>query len=147
VFLTIVCAGHRPLLLGHQSVVVRALAQTRDELGARVYAHVVMPDHLHLLLGEVESCGNFVLRLKLKVQRRLQLGKLWQDRYFDHIIRDEGDLHRHLDYVHYNPVKHAVVHQPEAYAFSSYAKYLRRGWYRLGWGHVAPTDLGDLDLE
>jgi putative transposase len=147
VFLTIVCAQHRPLLRGHESVVIQALAQTRDELHAKVYAHVVMADHLHLVLGELASFSIFVLRLKLKVRRRLGNGAIWQDRFFDHIIRDEADLHRHLDYVHYNPVKHAVVDQPEAYAFSSYARYLRRGWYATGWGHAEPPSLNELDLE
>jgi putative transposase len=147
VFLTIVCAQHQPLLRGHEPIVIQALAQTRNELGAKVYAHVVMPDHLHLVLGEMESFSIFVLRLKLKVRRRLGRGAIWQDRFFDHIIRDEADLHRHLDYVHYNPVKHAVVDKPEAYAFSSYARYVRRGWYAVGWGHAEPPNLDNLDLE
>jgi putative transposase len=73
--------------------------------------------------------------------------RLWQRGFWDHVIRDERDLARHFDYIHYNPVKHGYVTQPEAYTDSSFAEYLRRGWYEIGWGHVEPEALTGLEFE
>ncbi len=50
-------------------------------------------------------------------------GHIWQHRYYDHIIRDQNDLNRHIDYIHYNPVKHGYVKSPFDLKFSSIHKY------------------------
>jgi len=69
-------------------------------------------------------------------------GKVWQYRFWDHIVRDEDDLRRHLDYIHYNPVKHGMVTDPFAYYLSSAVVYLNRGQYERNWGTTSEPDLG-----
>lgn len=49
--------------------------------------------------------------------------KFWQKGFWDHVIRDEADFQRHLDYIHYNPVKHGLVQRPEDWPYSSYSAW------------------------
>ena len=67
---------------------------------------------------------------------------IWQRRYWEHTIRDEDDLHRHMDYIHYNPVKHGVVQNVRDWEWSSFHRYVRMGWYDADWGsEVSEKDL------
>lgn len=65
----------------------------------------------------------------------------WQMRFWDHIIRDEVDLQRHLDYIHYNPVKHGWVAKPEDWPHSSFLAWKERGAYTDGWGWSEPQSV------
>lgn len=56
--------------------------------------------------------------------------KLWQDRYWDHIIRDQEDLNKHIDYIHYNPVKHGYSNSPFDWDLSSIKEFD----YQEDWG-------------
>jgi putative transposase len=52
---------------------------------------------------------------------------IWQRRFWEHQIRNERDLQRHVDYIHYNPVKHGLVRQVEDWPWSTYHKYVKEG--------------------
>ena len=54
---------------------------------------------------------------------------IWKRRFWEHQIRDENDLQRHVDYVHYNPVKHGFVQHVEEWPWSTYHKYVKEGFY------------------
>jgi putative transposase len=54
---------------------------------------------------------------------------LWQRRFWEHKIRDEVDLARHINYIHFNPVKHGLVTDPADWAWSTYHRYVREGYY------------------
>jgi putative transposase len=73
---------------------------------------------------------------------------LWQRRFWDHIARDQEDVNRHLDYIHYNPVKHGHAPKPLDFPFSSFPKYMERGIYAPNWGAIAePAQLADVTWE
>ncbi len=73
---------------------------------------------------------------------------LWQERFWDHIIRDEHDLNNHFDYIHWNPVKHGYVQRPEDWSHSTYKYWLKRGYYELGWGYgEEPASIRGMNLE
>ena len=59
---------------------------------------------------------------------------IWQRRFWEHLIRDEYDWRNHVDYVHYNPVKHGYVERAVEWPFSSFHHYVRRGWLAEDWG-------------
>ena len=59
---------------------------------------------------------------------------IWQRRFWEHYIRDEEDLNRHIDYIHYNPVKHGFVKKVSARPSSSFFDYVRTGNYQVDWG-------------
>jgi putative transposase len=61
-------------------------------------------------------------------------GRLWQHRFWDHVIRNENDYVRHVDYIHYNPVKHGLTPSPFEYELSSINRWAARGYYDRTWG-------------
>jgi putative transposase len=60
-------------------------------------------------------------------------GPVWQPQYWDHVIRSSEDMNRHIDYIHYNPVKHCFVYSPIEYRLSSFKKFCRLGLYDMHW--------------
>ncbi len=53
--------------------------------------------------------------------------KIWQRRFWEHLIKDEKDLQTHMNYIHYNPVKHGYVRRPEEWEYSSYRRHIAQG--------------------
>jgi putative transposase len=121
-------------------------------------AYVTLPEHFHWLLRVCDLGGNFSPVLQ-SVKRNYTINykrahgitsslHLWQDRFWDHVIRDERDLERHFDYIHYNPVKHGYVRYPEDWAQSTYTHWMERGYYEPGWGHTGePESIVGVDCE
>jgi putative transposase len=72
-------------------------------------------------------------------RKRRREHTVWQRRFWEHLIRDEDDLRRHADYIHYNPVKHGYVSRPDAWPHSTLARFVQRGWYGPDWGSVEPN--------
>lgn len=58
---------------------------------------------------------------------------IWQHKYWEHIIRDENDLNKHLDYIHYNPIKHGQVKALKDWEYSSFHKFVKNGFYENNW--------------
>ena len=65
-------------------------------------------------------------------RRRRERG-VWQRRFWEHTIRDEKDFAAHMDYIHYNPVKHGHAGCPHAWAHSSFHRWVREGRYAADW--------------
>jgi len=80
-------------------------------------------------------------------ERRLKKGErgIWQRRFWEHVIRDERDYERHVDYIHFNPVKHGHVARAADWPYSSFHRYVERGIYDLDWG--ADEDIWSLEME
>jgi putative transposase len=70
---------------------------------------------------------------------------IWQRRFWEHVIRDERDYELHVDYLHYNPVKHGHVTRVADWPYSSFHRYVQRGIYDLEWG--ANDDVRGLEME
>ncbi len=66
---------------------------------------------------------------------------IWQRRFWEHQIRDEQDLQRHVDYIHYNPVKHGLVERVVNWPHSSFHRYLKAGWLLPDWGGEGVEEL------
>ena len=119
----------------------------------RLIAIVLLPDHLHTLWTLPEGDDGYSLRwrwIKREFTRdRLALGGaeqvrsgartaerrrgVWQRRFWEHTIRDETDLEAHFDYIHYNPVKHALVPRPRDWPWSTFHRWVRDGHYSIDW--------------
>lgn len=102
-------------------------------------AWVILPDHFHvILMNEEKSISDILHRFKRQYSTRFRLkfglSKVWQNRFWDHVIRDESDLCNHLNYIHINPVKHGLVDDPFLYEYSSLQKYYDNGFYDRRWG-------------
>jgi putative transposase len=158
VFITAVCYKRTPLLQpnGEKERLLNIMREVKRDLPFRMLAYVILDDHFHWIL-KPES-GNFskiMQSIKLRFARRfikdnqiMGNSNIWQRRFWDHVIRDDSDFHRHLDYIHYNPVKHGYVSKPHAYSWSSFPNYVDKGYYQLNWGSDdVPENLRSLDFE
>ncbi len=140
-FLTHVTYKRHPLLVEHIDIFQRAYAAIIDRSGAESIAWVVLPEHFHLITDPHDrDFSSLMKRFKLKFsglyreQKALPRGRVWQYRFWDHVIRDQEDLRRHIDYIHFNPVKHGLVKDPFEYEHSSLRKYFQEGYYARDWG-------------
>ncbi len=111
-------------------------------------AMVVLPDHLHAIWtlppGDIaypKSWQLFKARFTRLVRKSgLEIGKnargeysLWQRRYWEHTIRDPEDLVRHIDYIHYNPIKHGYVVCAADWPYSSFHRHVENGLLPRDW--------------
>jgi putative transposase len=139
------CVTHRryPILTDHFGIFRESMKFTRRIFVLDIVAWVVLPDHFHFIVSQKDATISEIMRrLKTKFSglyrstHSLQSGPLWQKRFWDHVIRDDNDMNRHIDYIHYNPVRHGLVRQPADYAFSSFSKYVEQGLYAADWGSI-----------
>jgi putative transposase len=123
-----------------------------------LFAYVVLPDHIHLIIQLIKGQENFSTIMKsIKGNFTVNYKKahyiqnnlvLWQKRFWDHIIRDENDLQKHLDYIHWNPVKHRYADTPLKWEQSSFPKWIERGVYDSTWGIGGePEMIQKMDFE
>jgi len=106
-----------------------ALERVREKSGLCVYAHVVMPEHVHLLINEPENgtLAQAMQSLKQGVARKMALraaDSFWQARYYDFNVWSERKFVGKLKYIHRNPVERGLVKRPEDWAWSSFRHYL-----------------------
>jgi putative transposase len=110
----------------------------------------VLPDHLHAILSLPDGDADFATRWNLiksgfsrglpaatsrsasKTMRREK--GIWQRRYWEHAIRDDADLARHVDYIYFNPVKHGLVTRVSDWPHSSFHRHVKGGLLSLDWG-------------
>jgi putative transposase len=127
-FFTVVTHRRRPVLCLPESLdamkdVVRKVAETRP---FQIDAWVVLPDHLHCVWTMPEGDCNY--------SERHREGTLWQRRFWEHQIRDEQDYCAHVEYIHFNPVKHGLATRPGDWHSSSFKRWVARGLYEEDWG-------------
>ena len=156
-FFTVNLAGRRlRLLTEHIDLLRKAFRETRARHPFAIEAVVVLPDHLHAIWTLPEADADFATRWRLvksAFSRGLpggerisesRLGKgergIWQRRYWEHTLRDERDLARHMDYIHFNPVKHGHVSQVKDWPYSSFHRMVRLGIYAEDWGGRVAED-------
>ena len=158
-FFTVVTWHRRPLLASDRRVrhLREAFAHVRTTRPFRIEAIVILPDHLHCLWTLPPNDADYPGRwreIKKRFSRRVDLATndrnerfVWQRRYYEHTIRDQQDWRRHLDSIHYNPVKHGFVKKASEWPYSSFRTALQRGWYEESWGDSAPENLDSVELE
>ena len=151
----------RQLLTEHIADLRAAFTATRRLKPFTTNAIVVLPDHLHCVWTLPAGDADFSSRWQaIKAQfshavpdgeylspRRLKKGErgIWQRRFWEHVIRDEQDFERHVDYIHYNPVKHGHARTAGDWPHSSFQRYAARGIYPENW--AAGEDVRVIGLE
>lgn len=159
-FFTLVTYNRRPFLCEPENVDLlrEAIKVVKRKHPFILKAIVLMPDHLHCIWtlprGDWDFSsrwrlikGEFTRRCDRKIKEQPSFSRqrkkeqaIWQRRFWEHQITDEQDFIRHVEYVHYNPVKHGYVKSPKEWKFSSFDKYVDRGIYDQNWG-IAEIDL------
>lgn len=138
----------------HLELLLSTLRQVKELHPFSMLGYVFLPDHFHLLVKPTGSSTYSQIMHSLKPNftkaYKRSIGvtgsmKFWQKRFWEHTIRDEQDFQRHLDYMHFNPVKHGLVTKPEDWAHSSFLAWKERGAYEDGWGWSAPLLVTESD--
>jgi putative transposase len=154
-FLTLVTYNRQPLFSEPENVsrLRRVMAQVKSEMPFDIVGAVVLPDHLHFLWKLPVNDKNYSKRVgRLKVlftqslrgeralpqnvsisRQKHRESNVWQRRFWEHTIRDERDFEAHLNYIHYNPVKHGLVSCPHLWTSSSFHSWVRTGGYDVEW--------------
>lgn len=125
-------------------------------------AWVLLPDHLHAIWTLPLDDADFGIRwalikrfvtkqcnAELKRDEWMNPSKLkrkesafWQRRFWEHQIRDDRDFQKHIDYIHYNPVKHGLVKKASNWPYSTFHRYVTQGAYGVDWAGIS----GEEDL-
>ncbi len=160
-FLTLVSYGRRPILTtDHGRAFLRtAINDVKQCHPFTLIATVLLPDHWHLIMQLPAGDKRYSLRLKqIKATftenwlaagfdeadvTESQKGRgergIWQPRFWEHTARDEKDLDRCIDYVHWNPRKHGLVTRIQDWPWSSFHRFVQEGQYDQEWGGTEPA--------
>jgi putative transposase len=131
----------------------QAIAEEKEKYPFELVAIVLLPDHLHCIWELPGNDADFSKRwgrIKSRFSRMwINVGGkeaeisqarrnhrergIWQKRFWEHRIRDEEDLKRHVNYIHYNPVKHGLVRCPHIWPYSSFEQWVKEGYYQHDW--------------
>lgn len=149
-FFTVNLADRQSSLLTERVDDLRdAVRRVRALAPFRIDAWVVLPDHMHTVWTLPEGDDDFPRRwraIKDLISRRLDPGeprspsraaqgerRVWQRRYWEHAIRNDRDFTAHVDYVHFNPVRHGYVGHPGDWPYSSFHACVATGLYPSDW--------------
>jgi len=140
-----------------------AITTVRKNYPFTIDAWVLLPDHLHCIWTLPQGDNDYATRWRLiksfvtkRIATQLNLDKpltasrqkrqesnVWQRRFWEHLIHDEEDFMRHVDYIHFNPVKHGLVKQVKAWPYSTFHRYVTEGVYPAEWGNDLNEDTRD----
>lgn len=159
-FFTVVTNARRPILTSDlgRDCLRSAIKQVQKRFPFKVFAIVLLPDHLHTVWtlppndsdystrwGRIKELftreflaarGPEPSRSESRVQRRERA--IWQRRFWEHTCRDEDDLKRFVDYLHWNPRKHGLVARVKDYPWSTFRRFVQQGEYDEEWGGTDP---------
>jgi putative transposase len=153
-FFTVVTHDRRPFLCEPDNIELlrAAFRYVMARLPFELVAIVILPDHLHCIWTLPDGDANFSTRWRLiktffsrhcakKYHAQPNASRqdkkevaIWQRRFWEHWIRNDVDYARHLDYIHYNPVKHGFVNSPKDWQHSSFRRFVEQNVYTEDWG-------------
>jgi putative transposase len=139
----------------------QAIVEVRSQAAFEIHAWVLLPDHLHCIWELPPGDADYGVRWSIIKRRVTQAcasalddagassasrikrrdGALWQRRFWEHQIRDEDDFARHVDYIHFNPVKHGCVQRVSDWPYSTFHRYVKAGIYAPDWGGAQQSDI------
>jgi putative transposase len=127
-FVTFYCYHRRPSLgYAQANAFETALERVRRSFNLRVFGYVVMPEHVHFLIGEPqrETLAHAIKSLKQGIARRFigDAEHFWQKRYYDFNVRNHQQFVEKLRYIHRNPVERGLCERPEDWQLSSFCHY------------------------
>jgi len=151
------------LLVDHVDLLRETFRHVQASHPFHIDAIVILPDHLHTVWTLPQGDDGFSIRWQLikaafsrampKVEprsasrRRHNERGSWQRRFYEHVIRNDDDYNNHVNYVHFNPVKHGYVQRPVDWPYSSLHRYIRHGILPPDWGTDGSVPDLNLDLD
>jgi len=138
-------------LVTHVDALRNSVREARARMPFHIDAWVTLPDHLHCLWTLPEGDADFPARWRLiktlfsksRTRTRPPIAaasrpgtrSIWQRGYWEHTIRDDRDYAAHMDYIHFNPVKHGLADHPASWPFSTFRTCVAKGLYPANWNN------------
>ena len=151
-FFTVNCLDRtsRHFLIDNIDNLRTAIQRVKNKRPFHIDGWVVLPEHMHCIWTLPDNDDDYATRWRLiktffsqslakneyRSNNRIRRGErgIWQQRYWEHTIRNDNDYQRHMDYLHYNPVKHGYVKNVIDWPFSSFHRCVKKGMYPADWG-------------
>jgi putative transposase len=147
-FITNVTFNRHPIIVTDIDIFWNSIESVCKRVSFELFAWVILPEHFHaLIIPKQGDISDIMKRIKLsfsmdyRKRHKLPEGRIWQRGFWDHMIRNDEDLKRHLDYIHYNPVKHGLVKSAHDWPHSSIHKFKED--YPKDWGIKPEFDGAD----
>ncbi len=135
VFLTFVTQNRINILTDNINLLYSSLLNTIKIYKYELIAYTVQENHIHCILKpqNITDYSKIIKSFKYAFtneykKHNTSVEKIWQNRFWEHTIRDEEDLNTHLDYIHYNSIKHNNI-APKNWKYSSFKKFVKIGLY------------------
>ena len=149
-FVTSVTNRRTRILVESADLLLGAFATHSKQMRFDIIAYAIIPEHFHALIDcKGNDLSNIMRKIKLSFSKQyrfrtgIEKAQIWQARFWDHIIRNQEDMNRHIDYIHYNPVKHRLANSPFEWKYSTIHEYHREGYYGEDWGKRETVFVGD----
>ena len=165
-FVHIIIASYerKHIFIDNIEILRTAFKNTMQNYKFEIVAICVLPDHIHLILNpeNIKEYSKIISSIKYHFSKYYDVGVetptygyvnkgekgVFQRRYFEHTICSQEELNNHINYVHYNPVKHGYVKCVKDWVYSSFHKFVEDKFYDKNWG--SPNDIENiknLDFE
>jgi putative transposase len=148
---------HNQFLVNRIDILRDVVKRVRNLHPFHIDGWVILPDHMHCIWTLPSGDDDYPMRMRLiktffskkipnteyrsSIPHRKGERGIWQRRYWEHTIRDENDYSAHMDYLHYNPVKHGYVEKVMDWPFSTFRHHVQNGLYPENWAG------GDIDIN
>ena len=143
IFITVVTKYRQEFLIDNISYLRNAFIRAKSFYPFQIVAVIVNQDHFHMIIRpeDITSYPKIVSIIKSTFTKTSKVpymvnkrgeADVWQKRYWAHTIRNEKDLYKHIDYIHYNSVKHYGI-SPKNWPYSSFRQFVKNGYYEEDW--------------
>ena len=162
IFITIVTYNRNEILLQNIDTLRNSFIYAKTKYQFDIFSCVILKDHFHIIIklennkdySEIIRLIKYYFSLNVNIVTKPSNSKvrkrekgIWQRRFWEHTIRDEKDLNKHIDYIHYNSYKHYKI-APKDWKYSTFSKFVKKDYYDVNWCNFYDTnDINNLDFE
>ena len=164
VHLIVVAYNRKDIFVENIELLRASFKNAKQHFGFDIIAICVLPNHIHMILNpdNIKEYPKIITSIKYHFSKYYDVGVetptygyvnkgekgVFQRRYFEHTICSQEELNNHINYIHYNPVKHGDVKCVKDWVYSSFHKFVKDKFYDKNWG--SPNDIENiknLDFE
>ena len=158
IFITVVTNKRKRILIDNIKFLREAFYITKKKYCFDIIAIIVNKDHFHMIInpkdvnsypkiiGSIKATFTKISNLNYDINKNRE-SNIWQRRYWEHTILNEEDLYKHIDYIHFNSMKHYNI-VPKNWVYSSFKKFVRNGYYDIDWCNFEDKyKISDMNIE
>jgi len=158
IFITVVTYGRKKILTDNIEYLRQSFKLSKEKYKYEVIAIIVNLDHFHMIIkpenikeypkivGNIKSNFTKISGVEYSINNNRE-SDIWQRRYWEHTIISEEDLYKHIDYIHYNSMKHYNI-APKDWKYSSFKRYVENKYYEEDWCNFEDKyNISDMNIE